>query len=74
MTLTEEHDTLLCREILVEEPYTFKHGSREKGRCWDCIAQNLNRVEQPEFSVDQRAIRDRYVKLKKSYKKKTREG
>ena len=31
MTWTEEHDILLCREILDEEPYTLRHGSREKG-------------------------------------------
>ena len=73
MTWTEEHDILLCREILVEEPYNFKHGSRERGRCWDRIAEALNSVEQPKFIVDQRAVRDRFVKLEKAFKKKTRE-
>ena len=73
MTWTEEHDILLCREILVEEPYTLRHGSRERGTCWDRIAENLNKVERPKFSVDQRAVRDRYVKVEKGFKKKTRE-
>ena len=73
MTWTEEHDILLCREILVEEPYNVKHGSRERGRCWDHIAEALNNVEQPKFIADQRAVRDRFVKLEKAFKKKTRE-
>jgi len=63
----------LCREILIEEPYNFKHGSRERGRCWDRIADTLNKVDQPKFIVDQRAVRDRLVKLEKACKKKTRE-
>ena len=73
MTWTEEHDTLLCREILVEEPFSYRHGSRERGKCWDRIAEFLNKIELPKFSVDQRAVRDRYVKLEKAFKRKTRE-
>ena len=73
MTWTEEHDVMLCREILTEEPFNFKHGSRERGRCWDHIADTLNKVDQLKFNVDQRAVRDRFVKLEKAFKKKTRE-
>ena len=73
MTWTEEHDTLLCREILVEEPFSYRHGSRERGKCWDRIAESLNKIELPKFSVDQRAVRDRYVKLERAFKRKTRE-
>ena len=73
MTWSEEHDIMLCRELLVEEPYNFKHGSRERGRCWDRIAEALNKIDQPKFIVDQRAVRDRFVKLEKACKKKTRD-
>ena len=73
MTWTEEDDVLLCLEILVQEPYAFKHGSRERGRCWDQIAEALNKIELPKYSVDQRAVRDKFVKLEKGYKRKTRE-
>ena len=31
MTWTEEHDIMLCKEIVIEEPYNFKHGSTEMG-------------------------------------------
>ena len=41
MTWTEEHDIMVCREILTEEPFNFKHGFRERGRCWDHIADTL---------------------------------
>ena len=74
MTWSEENDDImLCREILLEEPYTFKHGSREKGRCWDRIAEALNKIDKPKFIVDQRVVRDRFVKLEKACKKKTRD-
>ena len=53
-----EHIVILCREILIEEPYQFKHGSRERGRCWDKIANSLNAMERPKFAVDQRGVRD----------------
>ena len=59
MNSTYSHDEILCREILVVEPLKFKHGSREKGNAWKNIAINLNGNGSPEFSVDQKAVRDR---------------
>ena len=73
MTWTKDHDILLCREILAEEPYQYKIGSRERGRCWDKIAESLNAIERPKFSVDQRAVRDRFLKLERGFKKKMNE-
>ena len=68
MTWTLEHDTLLCRDILVEEPYQFKMGTRERGHSWD-----LNKIGQPHFMVDQRAVRDHFLKLERSFKRKMAE-
>ena len=70
MIWTNQHDILLCREILLEEPYKFKHGSRERGQCWDKIANSLSHVEKPRFIVDQRSVRDHFMKLEKSHKRK----
>ena len=70
MMWTNQHDILLCREIMLEEPYKFKHGSRERGQCWDKIANSLNSVEKPKFNVDQRSVRDHYMKLGKMHKRK----
>ena len=49
MTWTPAHDVLLCREILVEEPFKFKHGSRERGQHWDKVATSLNQMGKPRF-------------------------
>ena len=73
MLWTKNHDILLCREILVEEPYKFKHGSRERGHCWDTIANNLNSMKEENFIVDQRSVRDRFTKLEKLHKRKMAE-
>ena len=71
MVWTTKHDVALCREILVVEPYKYKVGSREKGQSWDRIATALNSLVEPRFSVDQRAIRERFATLEKYFKKKT---
>ena len=71
MVWTTKHDVALCREILVVEPYKYKVGSREKGQSWDRIATALNSLVEPRFSVDQRAVRERFSKLEKYIKKKT---
>ena len=56
---------------MVVEPYKYKVGSREKGQSWDRIATALNSLVEPRFSVDQRAVRERFAKLEKYFNKKT---
>ncbi|XP_028412849.1 caldesmon-like [Dendronephthya gigantea] len=56
---TEDHDILLCREILVCEPFYLKPRSQERGKTWDKIAQNLNMLHHPKFRVTSRSVRDR---------------
>ena len=73
MLWTKNHDILLCREILVGEPYKFKCGSRERGHCWDTIANHLNSMREERFIVDQRSVRDRFTKLEKLHKRKMAE-
>ena len=72
MNWTVEHDLLLCREILVEDPFKLRLGSRERGKCWDKIAENLNSSRTSLF-VDQRAVRERFVKLEQAFKRKRNE-
>lgn len=67
MDWTNEHDILLCREVIVNDPYEFKTGSRERGQCLDKIADILNAIQNPWFKVDQRSIRDRLKKLLKAF-------
>ena len=73
MNWTYEHDVMLCREILVIEPFNFKYGSRERGQAWEKIAQNLNQGLAPKFNVDQRAVRDHSLKLERIFKRKIAE-
>ncbi len=47
MIWTNEHDLLLCREILLEEHFKYKVRPRERGKCWDKIANLLNAIEKP---------------------------
>ena len=70
MSWTPEHDVLLCREVLLEEPFRFKRGSRERGQKWERIADNLNAVDRLHFSVDQRAVRDRCLKIERKFRQK----
>eukprot|EP00794_Sanderia_malayensis_P011539 gene11539-12731_t len=71
MVWTLEHDKMLVREMFVFEPWQFKHGTVERGNCWEAIAENLNKLEYPKFKfVDDRAIRDHYKSLEKRNKKR----
>ena len=73
MNWTFEHDVMLCREILVIEPFSFRFGSRERGQAWEKIAHNLNQSIYPKFNVDQRAVRDHFLKLERVFKRKIAE-
>lgn len=70
MVWTEEHDILLCHEVMTSDLTRFKSGTRERGNCWDRIATILNGFEKPTFKVDQRAVRDRTTKLMRDFKRK----
>ena len=51
MESTEQHDNILCQEILVLEPFKAKKGSIAGGQIWDKIANNLNSLQHPQFRV-----------------------
>ena len=65
MVWNNEKDELLCREVLLLEPYQFKVRSRERGNVWKNIADALNRIstENIYFRVDARAVRERCALL-----------
>ncbi|XP_028390651.1 uncharacterized protein LOC114515568 [Dendronephthya gigantea] len=74
MFWTEEHDIMLCREILAVDPFTgTKKGTVQRGAKWNEIVHNLMKIENPKFIVDQRGVRDRYTLLSQKLKKKLRE-
>lgn len=63
---------MLGREILLFELWKYKAGSRERGQCLDRIAESLNQLKRPFFSVTQKSVRDRLKILERDYKKKER--
>ena len=74
MEWTGIHDTLLCREVLLEEPYKYKKGSNVKGKRWSEIAEALNKNQEVKFKVTQRDVRVRMEWLQKKYLEKKERG
>lgn len=71
MFWTDEHDVLLCREILVVDPFTgTKKKTVQRGAKWNQIAEILSQVPDPHFKVDQRAVRERYTLLAQKLRRK----
>ena len=66
-------DGILVKEILLFEPWNHKHGSEERGKCWERISESLNNLPDVYFKVTQRSVRDRYNTLEKKFKQKNRE-
>ena len=65
------HDKMLCREILVVDPFTgTKKSTVARGTKWEEVAQNLNKIQEVHFKVDKRAVRDRYNLLSKELRTK----
>lgn len=56
MEWTVIYDTLLCHEVLLEEPYKYNKGSNEKGRKWTEITEALNESGDVKFTVTQSGV------------------
>ena len=63
MEWTEQHDNILCQEILVLEPFKAKIK----------IANNLNSLQHPQFRVTKRSVRERYTLLSDKFRAKMRD-
>ena len=72
MYWTEQHNIILCREVVFENPYLYKKGSPQRSETWKKIVDVLNKCASPQFNVDHRAIRDHINVLVNKYKKKIR--
>jgi hypothetical protein len=70
MEWTDEHDVLLGREILLVDPFKAKPRTSHRGQLWTKIADALNGIKEPKFSVSQRSVRDRFNRLADKFKKK----
>ena len=63
MEWKEEHDILLCREILVSQPFKLKERTVERGKIWDEIANRLNNCQTLKFRVNKRSVTERFKLL-----------
>ena len=70
MEWKEEHDVLLCREILVSQPFKFKERTVERGKIWDEIANQWNNCQTLKFRVNKRSVRERFKLIKEKFKRK----
>ena len=70
MEWTDQLDVPFCREVIAFELFTHKPGSKERGKCYDRIAESFNAVKDVYFKLDQRALRDRIKKLLKLHVRK----
>ena len=61
MVWNNEKDELLCREVLLMEPYPYKARSWEQGNVWKQIADALNLIstENTFFRVNAHVVRER---------------
>ena len=70
MIWSDEHDDMLVKEILTVEPYNYKQGTVKRGQAWSQVADLLNSIKEPKFTVSQRSVRERFSVLEKAFKKK----
>ena len=67
---TDEHDISLWCELRNIKPYQYKSGTRESSSAWEQIANNLNSLEKPKFSVNKRSVCDRFKVLRGNFVRK----
>ena len=48
----------------------YRPSTRERGNTWSRIADSLNSIDNPEFYVNQRAVRERFNLILTRYKTK----
>ena len=53
MEWSDKHDLVLCREVLVMEPYQHPYRSNKRGDVWNQIAVNLSGLDRPKFKVNE---------------------
>ena len=70
MEWNDEHDVLLCREILTSEPFKAKRRTPQRGQLWQNVADHLSSIPEPKFKVSKRAIREGFTLLAEKFKKK----
>jgi hypothetical protein len=72
MRWTDEKDVWLLKETLASNPFRGKKWSKERGRIWAEVAENLFTCV--SINTNQRGVATRYLKLRDDYLKKKQGG
>lgn len=67
MEWSDDHDVMLCREILCKY-----EGSPDRVEVWSEIARSLDSCTELKFNVKQRSVRDGVALLQAQYKETNR--
>ena len=70
----EEHNVLLCCEILISQPLKFKEWTVERGKMWDEIAYWLNNCQTFKFCVSKWSVKEWFKLIKEKFKSKFKRG
>ena len=68
--MSEEHDLMLCREVMVMEIFKYPKRSKEKGEISQKISTCLNSTSAIKFTVNKCSVRDRLTLLINKYRGK----
>ena len=52
------------------KPYQYKSGHKESENAWNSIAEDLNKIPEVHFDVNQKGVRDRCRNLLNKHKNK----
>ncbi|CAH3185032.1 unnamed protein product [Porites lobata] len=75
MFWTDRHDVILCREILIHNPFQYKKSSIQRGQVWNDIAERLVAVDEVRFKsdLDRRGVHDQYNLLANKLRRKLKD-
>lgn len=68
MVWSEAKDNIMLKEVAAEGVFDSKPGSRDRSSSWQKVANKLNSL--PQFSMNSRAIRDRFNNISRKLKAK----
>ena len=58
------------REILLLKPYHYQPGCKESGNTWSSIAEDLTKILELHFDINQKGARDRCPNLLETHEKR----
>ena len=70
MRWSDQHDMVLCKKMLANQLLMTRNGTKERGQHWEKLASDLNMLVEPQFFVNKRSVRDRFLKLRKNFEKR----